>query len=161
MWDASTAWLMSGVGLHLGPDPVNPGPQKWSMWNFNHSAMRPAPERLQGFIPQNIYWILKQYVAGEKISGKPLKNKTELYGQSHKTKIRIWDPQKKRVSPPQNTTILEENLESQAWARGNVTFTHPWSLQFLIELRQLTTTLMRGGQSELPQESEISTLFKK
>ena len=25
MWDASTAWLMNGVGLHLGSEAVNPG----------------------------------------------------------------------------------------------------------------------------------------
>ena len=25
MWDVSTAWLMSGVGPHLGSGPVNPG----------------------------------------------------------------------------------------------------------------------------------------
>ena len=25
MWDASTAWLMSGVGLNLGSEPTNPG----------------------------------------------------------------------------------------------------------------------------------------
>ena len=25
LWDASTAWLMSRVGLHPGSEPVNPG----------------------------------------------------------------------------------------------------------------------------------------
>ena len=25
MWDTSTAWLVSGVGLHPGSEPVNPG----------------------------------------------------------------------------------------------------------------------------------------
>ena len=43
MWDASTAWLMSGVGPHPGSEPVNPGPKKHSAWNFNYSATGPAP----------------------------------------------------------------------------------------------------------------------
>ena len=37
MWDASTAWLMSGVGLCLGSEPANPGHQSrvhrtWTTW---------------------------------------------------------------------------------------------------------------------------------
>ena len=38
MWDAATARLMSRVGLHLGSKPVNSGPPKQSMGNFDHSA---------------------------------------------------------------------------------------------------------------------------
>ncbi|GFL28837.1 hypothetical protein TUM15759_20560 [Neisseria gonorrhoeae] len=41
MWDAST-----GVGPHLGSEPVNPGPVKQSVWNFNHSATGLAPKHL-------------------------------------------------------------------------------------------------------------------
>ena len=38
-WDASTAWPMSGVGLHLGSEPANLRPLKQNTRNFNHSAM--------------------------------------------------------------------------------------------------------------------------
>ena len=42
MWDASTAWLMSGVGPLPGSEPVNPGRSaEWA--NFNHCGTGPAP----------------------------------------------------------------------------------------------------------------------
>ena len=45
MWDAATAWLMTGVGPHLGSKPVNPGPPKQSGQSFNHPAKGQAPIR--------------------------------------------------------------------------------------------------------------------
>ena len=44
MWDATTAWLMSGAGLHPGSEPTNPGPLKRTTWNFNHLASGLAPD---------------------------------------------------------------------------------------------------------------------
>ena len=37
LWDASMAWLMSGVGLHLGSEPTNAGHRSREQ-NFNQSA---------------------------------------------------------------------------------------------------------------------------
>ena len=56
-WGASTRWLTSGVGLHLGSEPANPGLLNGSMWNFNHSATGPASTYLLnpgGFVLQRM-----------------------------------------------------------------------------------------------------------
>ena len=39
MWDASTSWLMSGVGPHLGPKPANLG-----RWSGAHGTLTTQPQ---------------------------------------------------------------------------------------------------------------------